>query len=436
MKIAHIIPGSGGSFYCGNCLRDSKSIEALQKLGADVLKIPMYLPLFAHDDKGEVPVFYGAVGLYLKQVFPALRYLPSWAEKLLNAPSLLRYAASKANSTRAKGLEEMTISMLMGEEGKQKEELEKMTQWLKNNFKADIIHISNALLLGLAHKLKKDLNIPVVCSLQDEDVWVEAMPEPFRQKVWALMAEKAKDVDMFIAVSDYFSNYMQKKIQLPPTLVSTIHLGIAPDDYVFKHTAEKKDKNIGFLSRLCKENGLDILIEAFILLKKMPGNKTSRLLLTGGYTADDKAFLKQQKKKISDAGLTNAVVFIDGFNGKARIDFFRELSALSVPVRQGEAFGIYLAEAMASGVPIVQPELGAFPEIAALTDGGIIYKKNTPEALAEALNTLLNNNELLHDKSHKARKNTVEYFNIEKQSRKMLAVYEEVVKNYSTHKTH
>ena len=50
MKIAHIIPGSGGSFYCGNCLRDSKYYESIKKLGHDVLKIPMYLPLFSHDE--------------------------------------------------------------------------------------------------------------------------------------------------------------------------------------------------------------------------------------------------------------------------------------------------------------------------------------------------------------------------------------------------
>ncbi|MCB8999672.1 MAG: hypothetical protein H6540_06370 [Bacteroidales bacterium] len=67
MKILHIIPGSGGSFYCGNCLRDSKFVEALRQSDHQVVKLPMYLPLFAdeHDLSGDIPVFYGAVSIYL-----------------------------------------------------------------------------------------------------------------------------------------------------------------------------------------------------------------------------------------------------------------------------------------------------------------------------------------------------------------------------------
>ena len=45
MKIVHIIPGTGGAFYCGNCLRDSHLVKALRTIGHDVIKVPMYLPL-------------------------------------------------------------------------------------------------------------------------------------------------------------------------------------------------------------------------------------------------------------------------------------------------------------------------------------------------------------------------------------------------------
>jgi len=131
MKIVHIIPGSGGSFYCGNCLRDSKYVRALKDLGHQVIKVPLYLPIFddAHD-LDEVPVFYGAVNLYLKQQFPIFRHMPSFVEHALDSKSILEMAARKAGSTRAKGLEEMTISMLLGEEGNQKEELERLVGFL------------------------------------------------------------------------------------------------------------------------------------------------------------------------------------------------------------------------------------------------------------------------------------------------------------------
>lgn len=153
LKIVHIIPGSGGSFYCGNCLRDSKYYDALRKMGHDVIKVPMYLPIFSDEkDITDIPVFYGAVSIYLKQLFPVFRKAPAWFDKLLNSKSMLKLAASQAGSTRAAGLEEMTISMLLGEKGNQHEELERMTEWLKHHFKPDVVHLSNALLSGLAKK--------------------------------------------------------------------------------------------------------------------------------------------------------------------------------------------------------------------------------------------------------------------------------------------
>ena len=49
--------------------------------------------------------------------------------------------------------------------------------------------------------------------------------------------------------------------------------------------------------------------------------------------------------------------------------FLKRCPMISVPVRIGEAFGMYLLEAMASGVPVVQPALGAFPEIVDVSGG-------------------------------------------------------------------
>ena len=164
MKILHIIPGSGGSFYCGNCLRDSKYVDALRAQGHEVIKIPMYLPLFSDEhDITDIPVFYGAVSIYLKQLYPVFRKAPAWVDKLLNSKPVLKLAAGFAGSTRAKGLEEMTVSMLLGEDGQQKEELDRMIGWIAEHCKPDIIHLSNALLLGLTHKLKEKMNVPVLC---------------------------------------------------------------------------------------------------------------------------------------------------------------------------------------------------------------------------------------------------------------------------------
>jgi glycosyltransferase involved in cell wall biosynthesis len=426
MKIIHIIPGSGGSFYCGNCLRDSKYFEALRKMGHDVIKVPMYLPIFSDEhDISDVPVFYGAISIYLKQLYPVFEKAPAWFDKLLNSKPMLRLAASMVGSTRAKGLEEMTISMLEGEKGKQHEELEKMTDWMRDHFKPDVVHLSNALLLGLAKRLKEKLQVPVVCTLQDEDVWVDVMTDQSRKTVWNLMAENSAHVDLFISVSRYFAQVVMQKMTLSPEKISTIHIGVDPDDYAYRNTADKT-RSIGYLSRMCHENGMDILVDAFILLKKLPGYADVKLILTGGHTGDDKAFLKEIQKKINRNGLIDHVDFHKEFEGEGRREFFEKTSLLSVPVRNGEAFGIYIAESLAAGIPVVQPALGAFPEIIMKTGGGIIYQENTPEALMSSLKQLLDNPDDLRQLSADARKGAEVHLNINSLAKELVRAYSEL----------
>jgi glycosyltransferase involved in cell wall biosynthesis len=357
---------------------------------------------------------------------PLLRHAPKWIDNILNARPLLHLAAKQAGSTRAKGLEEMTISMLMGEHGQQKDELEYMVHWLETHYKADVIHISNALLLGLAHKLKEKLKVPIVCSLQDEHVWVDVMSQNAKEHVWKLMREKAQDIDMFIAVSHYYNAFMKEKLAVADDKITTLHIGVDPHDYSFINAVEK-EKNIGFLSRLCEENGLDILIDAFLLLKQKPENESVKLFLTGGSTADDKRFISMQKKKVQHARLGHSVVFMDDFSPAGRKTFFDKVSVLSVPVRNGEAFGIYLIEAMASGIPIVQPQLAAFPEIVHASGGGLLYKQNTPDELADTLHRLLQNTQQLKQLSMAARESTERNFNILELTKQLKEIYTHVV---------
>ena len=394
-----------------------------------MVKVPMYLPIFADEhDLNEVPVFYGAVSIYLKQLFPVFRKAPVWLDKLLNSKPMLKLAASQAGSTRAKGLEEMTISMLLGEKGKQHEELEHMTDWMKDHFKPDVVHLSNALLLGLAKKIKEKLNVPVVCSLQDEDVWVDIMSEQSRKTVWDLMAENAMYIDRFISVSHYFAAVATEKMGLSPDKISSIHIGVNPADYQYRNSGEK-GRTIGFISRMCHENGLDILVDAFILLKKQQGYDDVKLIITGGQTGDDTAYLKQIRRKLAKNNLLQSVDFHKDFEGEGRKEFFAKTSVISVPVRNGEAFGIYIAESLASGIPVVQPALGAFPEILTKTGGGIIYRENNPEALSEALMQLLNNPSILVKLSADARKGAEQHLNINELAKELIEVYKQVSSN-------
>ena len=426
MNIMHIIPGSGGSFYCGNCLRDSKYVEALRKSDHKVVKLPMYLPLFAdeHDLSREIPVFYGAISIYLKQLYPVFRKAPRWFDRALNSKPMLKLASKFAGSTRAKGLEEMTVSMLLGEEGQQKDELQHMVDWIVENCSPDVIHLSNALLLGLAQQLGERLNVPVICSLQDEDVWVDVMKPSARDSVWKLMSKKAEHVTSFISVSDYYAGVMKEKMDIPAEKLASVHIGVDPADYTFVPVAGKK-RNIGYVSRMCHSNGLDILVDAFILLKQKEEFSDVGLVLTGGSTGDDRKFLSEIRHKLKEHGLSQQVEFHEDFEEVGLREYFEKVSMVSVPVRNGEAFGIYLLECMVSGVPVVQPALGAFPEIVELTGGGSIYKENTPEALAADLEKLLSDPEELDRLSRQGSEGVKKHFHIEMQAERMVAIYEE-----------
>ncbi|MFC2124375.1 glycosyltransferase family 4 protein [Bacteroidota bacterium] len=427
MQVIHIVPGSGGTFYCGNCLRDSTYIGALRKSGLDVVKIPMYLPLFADEhDLADIPVFYGAISLYLKHVIPFLRKAPSWFDRILNSGPALKLAARMSGSTDAKGLEDMTISMLLGEQGEQKKELDHLVDWITEHSKPDVVHLSNALLLGLARKIKEKLDVKVVCTLQDEDIWVNAMDEPFKIKTWELMQERAKDVDAFFAVSKFFGDKMKKQLAIPDNKLYTTYISVNPEDYSYKNSSEKPF-SIGYISRMNTCNGLEVLIDAFIRLKKEPGFENLQLVLTGGSTSEDTGFIKGIKRKIEKAGLLQDVDFHKDFEEEGRHAFFEKISVISVPVLQGEAFGMYLIESMAAGIPVIQPNLGAFKEIVDLSGGGVIYEPNKAEVLAKELGELIRDPDRLSKLSEAGRKGVEKHFDIHNQADKIMGIYQKMI---------
>lgn len=429
MKIVHIVPGFGGTFYCGNCLRDASTVRELKRAGHEATILPVYLPLTMRGDaqQTETPVFYGAVNIYLKQQVPFLRRMPHWLEGLFNSKPILNFAAQKAGSSRAQGNEELTESMLLGSEGYQHAELDELAEYLKNHEKPDVVHLSNALLLGMAGKIREIVGVPVVFSLQDEDMWIDPMSPAWQKRLWSLMAEKAADVDAFIPVSSWFASKMKEKLNLPDHKTTVIPIGINPGDYAY--SGPRMDKPaIGYLSRLNEENGFGLLVDAFIRIRSNGKFPELKLCAAGGMTGDDKAFIRAQSEKLRRAGLLNDLIVFHDYQPGKLTDFFSSLTVMSVPVLKGEAFGMYQLESLASGIPLVQPALGAFPEIIEKTGGGIIYEPNTPGALAAAIEDLLDNPEKLIKIARAGRSAVEQHFNGRELARHMIDLYRGLIK--------
>ncbi len=429
MKVIYIIPGSGGTFYCQNCLRDFTVVKALRARGLDVVILPMYLPMFAGDTqmRGDTPIFYGAINCYLEQKLSLFRNMPRWLDKLFDAKPVLDWAAKKSASTNASGLEAMTLSMLQGEDGRQAKELDRLIAWLRDEGKPDMVHLSNALLLGLARRIKDELDVPIYCALQDEDHWLDAMDGDKAQAIWDVMGDRAKSVDRFIAVSQYFADKMRTRIGIPNEKMSVVHIGVDPALYD-PSPLSCDPPVLGYLSRLSPVYGLDLLVKAFLLLKQEPRFKTLTLRATGGQLGADRAFVKALRRHIAKAGHAADVTFLDNYEVEQRPAFLKNLTLMSVPVPNGEAFGLFMVEAFAAGVPVVQPRTGAFAEIIERSGGGVVYDPNTPEALAKQLAILLDDPEQIRALAGKSRAAVVKHFSLDAMAQKTEAIYRDHAK--------
>ena len=386
MRLVHLTAGTG-SFFCGTCLRDHALVKALRRLGHDALLVPMYLPLVL-DDSGRsdgTPLFFGGINVYLQQKLAVFRHTPQWLDKFFDSPGLLRQAGKRAGMTDPRELGEMTLSMIKGEHGYQVKELDKLIRWLIDE-KPDVVCLSNSLLIGLAHRIREELRIPIICSLQGEDAFLDSLPEPYREQCWRLVQEHSADVNRFVAPSRYYGTLMQERLRLDADKTAVIYNGIDLEGFA-PAQAPPQFPTVGFLARMCREKGLDTVVEAFRkLASRVP---RARLKVGGSQTDADRSFVNDLKGKLEQAGIANAVEFRPNLTHTEKQQLLREVTILSVPTHSGEAFGLFVIEALAAGVPVVQPASGAFPELVELTGGGVLHAPGDADSLADALERLL-----------------------------------------------
>lgn len=404
MKVLYVVPGSGGAFYCQNCLRDLSLVDALRARGHTVTVLPLYLPTASAGPlPDDAPLFYGAVSLYLRERFDALRRLPRAWFKALDTLPVLRLAARFAGSTSARGLESLTLSMLRGEDGRQADELRLVTDWLSGlpaDQAPDAVVLSNALLSGMAAALRRAARRPVVCWLQDEHVWLDALPDGWRNAAFEALARNARDVDRFLAVSAAYADRTARDLALDRDRVRIVYPGVDPGAYR-RADVTRRPTTVGFLSRLAPSEGFDRFVDAFLLLRRDPRFSDLRLAATGGPAAD-RGFLKRQIGKLQKAGALSAAAIHPRRFAEDRAGFLAELTLLSVPGGASpEAFGHYAVEAMAAGVPTVLPAHGAFPEIAAAAGCGTLTEDAEPGTLARVWSDLLDRPERLREESER-----------------------------------
>jgi glycosyltransferase involved in cell wall biosynthesis len=426
MKILSITAGAAG-MYCGSCSRDNALAVELLARGHDVTLLPLYTP--TNPDERNVSrdrVLFGGISIYLQQHVPFLRKAPRFLDRLWDSPGVIRALAGRSISTDPKLLGDLTISMLEGEQGVLRREFDKLLDWLAQEPTPDVVNLPNSLLIGLARPLHDALKRPVCCTLQGEDLFLEELIEPYRGRAVELIRRKVADVDRFIAVSEYYVPTMARLLGIREEEIAVVPLGINLAGYE-RPQPHGEEFVVGYFARIAPEKGLHRLAEAYPLFRRLTGGARVRLEAAGYLSRAHQAYLADIKRNLDRAGVGHEFTYRGAVDRNGKLAFLRRLDVVSVPTPYDEPKGVFVLEALASGVPVVQPRRGAFIEMVEKTGGGLLVAPDNPAALADGLHSLWKDRELARSLGERGFTGVREHYSIQRSADRQLEVYEALV---------
>jgi len=426
MKILSITAGAA-NMYCGSCLRDNALAAELLRRGHDVTLMPLYTPTLTDEaNVSSGPVLFGGISVYLAQYVPFLRNTPRLLDRLWDAAPVIKAFAGRSMKTNPLMLGEMTVSMLKGEHGHQKKEFDKLVEWLREDSPPDIVNIPNSLLIAMAGPIRRTLRRPVVITMQGEDLFLDGLQEPYRTQALELIRRQTADVDLFIAVSEFYVKRMHQFLGIPLDKIAVVPLGINTDGYEGPRPEGIGAFRVGYFARVAPEKGLLELAEAYRMLRHDKGLPESRLEAAGYLGAEHKDYLAGIEQKLREWGLAGEFRYHGAVDRAQKIDFLRSLDVLSVPGPYPDPKGTYLLEAMAAGTPVVQPRRGAYVEMIERTGGGLLVDPTT-EALADGLQTLARQPDLARTLGRRGALAVGEHYSVAREADRVLEVFGQVV---------
>ena len=380
MRIAYITAGAAGTI-CGNCLKDNALAAALIEAGQDVLLLPAYTPIRTDEaDVSDRRVVFGGVNMYLQARRPFLRRSGLF-DRILDHPGLLAWVSQFGVDTQPEKLGAMTLATMQGEAGPHAREMGKLIAVLRD-FRPDVVHLTNSMFVCMAGPVRRELSAPVVCSLQGEDYFLAHLPEPYRGRCFELLRRCAADVDLFLAPCRDHAAALAPRLGIGAEEIPAVMPGIALDGFRAGSGSGGTEFVVGYLARIAEEKGLHVLAAAVAKLRAANAGKTIRLRVAGWRGKKEARYLERVARRVPLEDL--------GYLERAKkIEFLASLDAFSVPAAYGASKGLYMIEALAAGVPAVQPRSGIFPELTAATGGGILCEPGDADDLAAKLQLLM-----------------------------------------------
>lgn len=399
MKLIYLTAGAGGMF-CGSCMHDNALTKAMSDHGWDIQLVPTYTPIRTDEKDVSVDqVLFGGINVYLQQKIPLLRYLPSFLDRFLDSPWLIRRVTSNAMQADPKMLGQLAVSMLKGKDGNQRKEVKRLCKWIELT-KPGMVIFSNVLIGGCIELLKQKTGTPVIVTLQGDDVFLDSLMPPYRQQCIDQIKKIVPHVDGFIVQSEFFRDYMSDYFSIPQDRLHVTPLGIDVTEFEafqnrsYEAHSDTRSMTIGYLARLAREKGLHHLVDGFIHFKKsLQGHdqlrKMTKLKIAGWLGPEHEGYANAELQRLRDAGLEHDFEYVGSIDREQKLEFLMDLDLLSVPTEFLEPKGIYALEALAAGVPVVLPEHGAFPELVNASSGGVLVPPKTAASLAQAWLDLL-----------------------------------------------
>ena len=440
MRILQITAGAAG-MYCGSCTRDNALARAMLARGHDVTLLPVYTP--TRPDEPNVSqgrVLFGGISVYLQQHSALFRKTPRALDRLWDSPRVIQAFASRAISTDARMLGDLTVSMLRGEQGVLRKEFEKLVEWTREEPLPDIVDVPNSLLIALAAPLKRAFNRPVCCTLQGEELFLDGLVPPYREQALAMIRRQVGTIDRFVAVSDYCARHMADYLGIPSARISVVPLGITLDGYERRRDTsvdgeagfnrpEGRAFTIGYFARVAPEKGLHVLTDAYVRFRARIGSARVRLEAAGYMAPASQGYLRDAQRVLESAGLAEEFSYRGALDRAGKLAFLQGLDVLSVPATYDEPKGMFLLEAMASGVPVVQPRRGGFTEIVERTGGGLLVEPDDPEKLADGLHMLWSNRGMHAALADRAFEGVRAHYAVAQSAGRLLEVYGAVLKH-------
>ncbi|MCG3178024.1 MAG: D-inositol-3-phosphate glycosyltransferase [Phycisphaerae bacterium] len=428
MKIAILAAGAGG-MYCGSCMRDNTLAAALIRAGHDVALVPLYTPLRTDEQDVSIGhVFFGGVNVYLQHATRLFRRTPRFVDWVFDRRWLLNLAGRRGASTDPARLGPLTVSTLRGDRGPQVKEVRRLVRFLADSVQPQVVTLPNALFIGVAGALRRGLGCPVVCELTGEDIFIDALPQPWRDEALGMIRDATGQVDRFVASSRYYADRMADYLAVPRERIAVVYPGIAADSAgMTPPRPANRPPTVGYLARICEEKGFDRLLAAMVRLRGRPGFESAQLRSAGWLGAAQREWYDRLTRQAAAGPLSGGYHHHGEVDRAGKIAFLHELDLLSVPTAYAEPKGIYLLEAWAAGVPAVQVAHGAFPELIEATGGGVLVPPGDETALADALADLLTDHDRRLRLGQAARSAVLARFTDAHMAGAMLKVFEEAI---------